>query len=170
MADNSSILRVGTAKAKAFIAADLTGRLGNLTHDMVNDMKSRMDAELPGMTGNVRTSPAGATYANGALHDIVLVGGTDSTRKPLQPKLTKGAKFAAGRQRYDGDTQEYTFTASLSSSGNFQQSENYDFLESQQSGSNEFKATIVGATEYLGDVQVADNFAKCQMEIDKYFK
>lgn len=169
MADNSSILRVGAAKAKAFIAADLTGRLNHLTRDMVDDMKVRMEA-LPGMTGNTKTSPAGAVYSNGVMQDIVLIGGTDSTRKPLQSKLTKGAKFAAGRQRYDGDTQEHTFTAPFDSSGNLQQSDNYDFLESQQSGFNEFKATVVGATEYLGDVQVADNYAKCQMEIDNYFK
>ncbi len=48
--------------------------------------------------------------------------------------------------------------------------DNYEFLESQQTGSKEFKATIVGGTEYRGHEQVADNFAKCQIEIDKYFK
>lgn len=72
--------------------------------------------------------------------------------------------------RYDGDIQEADFKVPTPTTNRFQQQDNYDFLESQQSGANEFKATIMGGTEYLGHEQVTDNFAKCQLEIDKYFK
>ncbi|MCM1295397.1 MAG: hypothetical protein NC311_07620 [Muribaculaceae bacterium] len=163
MADNLSALRQGFAKAKAAIKADLMPRLNRLTADMVSDMEQKMRI-LPGMTGNTRTSPAGATYADG-MFDTLYVGG-----QPIQPKLRKGEKFFAGQTRYDGDIQEHTFTAHTDTKGNVVQQDNYDFLESQQNAPNEFKATIVGGTEYLGHEQVTDNFAKCQMEVDKYFK
>lgn len=163
MTDNSAALRQGFAQAKAIITADLMPRLEKLTSDMVSDMVAKMNI-LPGMTGNTKTSPAGATYANGMFEQLFVDG------KPIRRKLKQGDKFFAGQQRYDGDIQEYTFTAPTETSGNVQQQDNYDFLESQQTGANEFKATIMGGTEYLGHEQVTDNFAKCQMEIDKYFR
>lgn len=144
-------------------------RLGSLMSDMVSAMESDM-RQLPGMTGNTRTSPAGATYANGVFEEMLLIGKTSSTGAPIRVKLRQGDKFFAGQVRYDGEIQEHTFTAPIETSGNVQQQDNYDFLESQQSGAKEFKATIMGGTEYLGHEEVTDNFAKCQMEIDKYFK
>lgn len=169
MTDNSAALRQGFAKAKGIIKDDLMPRLGSLMSDMVSAMESDM-RQLPGMTGNTRTSPAGATYANGVFEELLLIGKTSRTGAPIRVKLRQGGRFPAGMERYDGDIQEHTFTATEETSGNIQQQDNYNFLESRQTGANEFKATIMGGTEYLGHEEVTDNFAKCQMEIDKYFK
>ena len=167
--DNSTALSKGATKARSIIRDDIMGRLNPLMYDMVSDMHSRMRKEVPGMTGNTMTSPAGATYAAGVMDDIVLVGANGTANPPLQGKLKAGAKFTAGRERYDGDIQERTFTATVDTSGNTSQLDNYEFLESQQNGKG-FKMTVIGGTEYLGMMQVADNFTFCQQEADKYFK
>ena len=163
-ADNSAALKAGMIKAKSTIRADLSGRLSRLMGDMIKDMENKIRADVGGMTGNTWTSPAGAIYINGILSDISL-GET-----PLRDKLKKGDRFEKGNLRWDRDDQNKTFKASTQTTGHYQVNDNYEFLESQQSGSNEVKATIVGGTEYEGHEQVADNFAKCQMEIDKYFQ
>lgn len=165
--DNSAALKAGMTKAKAFITSDLTGRLNRLMGDMVSDMYAKMKEDVPGMTGNTQTSPAGAVYVNGVLESIDL---GDGRKPPLQGKLRAGQVFSAGRVRYDGDIQKKTFKADVDTTGNMSQSDNYAFLESQQSGTNELKMTVVGGTEYLGQQQVADNYAKCEDEIPKYFK
>ncbi len=162
--DNSAALKAGMAKAKAAIQADLTGRLSRLMGDMVSDMGKKIRDNAGGMTGNTWTSPAGAVYADGMLTDIRLGA------EPLRGKLKKGDIFPKGSVRFDGTRQKKAFKADIETTGNPSQSDNYEFLESQQTGSKEFKATIVGGTEYRGHEQVADNFAKCQIEIDKYFK
>lgn len=163
-ADNSAVLKAGMAKAKSAIRADLSGRLSRLMGDMVSDLNNKIREKTGGMTGNTWTSPAGAVYTDGQLSDIQLGS------EPLQVKLRKGEVFSAGRERYDGSEQKKGFKASEDTTGRTSQLDNYLFLESQQSGSNEVKATIVGGTEYEGHEQVAENFAKCQMEIDKYFQ
>lgn len=166
--DNSAALRNGTAKAKKLIKENIMLRLDNLLYDVVDDMHNRMKS-VPGMTGNTRTSPAGATYADGAIHDILIVGGNDSVTPPLQGKLVKGSKFSAGRIRYDGDVQQRTFSAGTDTTGRTSQEDHYEFLESRQAG-KEMKMTVIGATEYLGHEQVEDNYVYCQDAAQRVFK
>lgn len=168
MSDNSAILTAGTKIAKNAISADIMARLGLLMNDCTSQMADRLSAEVPGMTGNARTSGAGATYSSlGQLSEINISG--DGMAPPLSAKLRKGQIFHAGRQRYDGEIQEADFKAEVDTSGNTAQKDNLAFLESQK-GDKDFKMVIVGGTEYLGQTQATDNFAYCQNNADRYFK
>lgn len=64
--------------------------------------------------------------------------------------------------------QEYTFTASVETTGNTSQQDNYDFLESQQSGDG-IKMVVTGATEYLGNDQVTESYSYAQGAVGKHF-
>ena len=155
---------------KNIITADIMQRIGNLMNDCTTQMTSQLFKEVPGMTGNTRTSGAGATYTNqGEMLDINISGSNDGSAPPLSAKLRQGNVFKAGRQRYDGDTQESDFKASVDTSGNTAQKDNLQFLESQKGG-KDFKMVIVGGTEYLGQQQITDSFSYCQNMADKYFK
>lgn len=170
MADNSSILKSGSKIAKNVIAADIMSRLGLLMNDCTAKMTSDLFANTPGMTGNTRTSGAGATYLNdGEMAEIIISGSNDGKNPPLSAKLRQGQIFKAGRQRYDGDVQEADFKADVDTSGNSAQKDNLAFLESQK-GDKDFKMVIVGGTEYLGQTQVTDNFGYMQNNVDKFFK
>lgn len=170
MANNSAVLKAGTKIAKNVIALDVMGRLGKLMDDCTQQMSKKLSVEVPGMTGNARTSGAGATYDNeGTLAEINISGSNDGRTAPLSAKLRKGEVFKAGRQRYDGDTQRSDFIAKVETTGNTTQKDNLDFLESQEGG-KDFKMVIVGGTEYLGQEQVADNFGYMQNNVDRFFK
>lgn len=168
MADNSSVLAQGTKIMKNIITADIMQRIGELMEDCTSQMESKLHAEVPGMTGNTRTSSAGATFNNkGELADVYISGnGSDA---PLSAKLREGQIFHKGRQRYDGRTQESNFKATVDTTGNTSQRDNYDFLASKKGG-KDFKMVIVGGTEYLGEQQVTDNYAYCETNADKYFQ
>lgn len=165
--DNSGVLAKGTAKAKKLIAAHLLKCMNNALDDVVADEHRRM-SKLPGMTGNTRTSPAGATYANGMFDNLILAGDTFA-RPPLRSKLRNGQIFPAGAERYDGDIQEYDFVARLDTTGNTSQEDNYDFLEAQQMG-KEIKMVVTGATEYLGNDQVTESYQYAQSAVTKHFQ
>lgn len=161
--NNAQALRTGAAKAKQIIKDGIMVRLDNLLYDVISDLERRMMSETGGMTGNTWTSPAGATYADGVINEIMLGD------EPLMGKLRQGMKFHAGRERFDGTIQERTFTADTDTSGNESRKDKYRFLESQQSGKG-FKMTITGGTEYLGHQQLADNYVYCQGRTSDLFK
>lgn len=62
------------------------------------------------MTGNYINSFGIAIYRNGEFIACATTNDIEG-ESPIQLTLAGGDKFRAGRQRYDGDTQEYTFTA-----------------------------------------------------------
>lgn len=167
--DNSATLTKGTQMMKNIISADILNRLSGLMTDVVSTMHNQMQVQVPGMTGNTQTSPSGAIYDNGAVADLMAVGATDGTRPPLQGKLRQGQLFRAGRVRYDGDIQEYTFKAKTDTSGKTTQEDNINFLQSRNPGKG-YDMTIAGGTEYLGATQVTDNFAYCQNVVSSYFQ
>lgn len=169
MADNSSALAQGTKVMKNIITADIMNRIGSFMLENTRQLQTTMKKELPGMTGNAVTSAAGATYNKGSIQAVVNTGMLDSTSPPLQPKLKKGQKFKAGRTRYDGSQQASTFTATEQTTGQTSQADNFDLIKSLASG-NDFKAVIIGGTEYLGATQVSDNFSFAENNIDKYFQ
>lgn len=163
---NAAALKAGTALAKNLIKEHLRQCMASALADVVSDQHIRM-AKLPGMTGNTRTSPAGATYVDGKLDGLEMAGQTFA-QSPIRTKLRKGGVFPAGALRYDGDMQEYTFTASVETTGNTSQQDNYDFLESQQSGDG-IKMVVTGATEYLGNDQVTESYSYAQGAVGKHF-
>lgn len=169
MTINSAALKNGTRIAKNVISADIMQRIGALMEDCLGNMQTNLEMKVSGMTGNTLTSPAGATYEKGKIEKLHITSQDDNTRPPLAARLKQGAKWAQGRQRYDGGVQSKTFTADVETSGNTIQRDNAEFLKSQQS-SEGFKMIIAGGTEYAGMSQVADNFTFCQNIIDQYFK
>lgn len=169
MSDNSAVLRSGQKIARQVISLDISSRLGALMQSCVGQMTSHLKDEVPGMTGNTQTSASGGTYIEGRLTEVNISGSNDGMSPPLSAKLRKGNVFKAGRQRYDGGIQESDFKADVDTTGNQSQKDNLDFLESQE-GEKGFKMLIVGGTEYLGQVQVSDNFAYCQNNVDRFFK
>lgn len=164
---NASVLREGAKKARKLIREHIRQCMNNALEDIVSDQHNRM-AKLPGMTGNTRTSPAGATYVDGVFDNVQLAGHTCGA-PPIRTKLRKGGVFPAGAIRYDGDVQERKFTAGVDTTGETSQQDNYNFLESQQSGSG-FKMTVVGATEYLGNDQVVESYSYAQTALPKHLK
>ena len=169
MANNSATLRNGSKMAKNAIRTNILSRLNVALVDTIGDMQNKM-MSLPGMTGNTKTSPAGATYDNdGAMIDITVVGSTDGTRAPIRSKLKSGQTFKKESIRYDGSEQSKTFTAGVDTSGNTSQSDNVSFLNSQQGG-KDYRLVIVGASEYLGQQEVTDNYAWFENNVDRFFK
>lgn len=166
---NSAILKAGTKIAKNVISADITSRLGLLMEDCIGTMRQQLEQHVSGMTGNTRTSPAGAVYSDGSIVQIHIVGETDSVHKPLAPKLSIGNKWQKGRERYDDSSQKKTFEANFDTTRHYVQQDNLEYLNSQQ-GDKDFKMIVGGGTEYAGTEQVLDNFTYCQNNVDKFFK
>lgn len=167
--NNSAVLQKGTQIAKNVISSDIVKRLGMLMEDCIGSMRQQLEHSVNGMTGNTRTSPAGAVYSDGSIVQIHIVGETDNVHKPLSPKLSSGNKWTKGSERYDETTQKKTFEANIDTTRHYVQQDNLEYLNSQQGG-KDLKMLIGGGTEYAGLEQVLDNFAYCQNNVDKFFK
>lgn len=169
MADNSAILKAGSKIAKNTISLDIVSRLGLLMEDCVGTMRQQLEQYVGGMTGNTRTSPAGAVYSDGNIVQIHIVGETDSVHRPLAPKLTIGNRWEKGSERYDEAPQKKTFEAKFDTTRHYVQQDNLEYLNSQQ-GDKDLKMIVGGGTEYAGLEQLLDNFSYCQNNVDKFFK
>lgn len=174
MADNSSALAQGTKIMKNIITADIMQRLNRASAEAMNDIHERFFPNIPGMTGNAKTSNAAATYNKGKMETILIRGkNMGGVRMPLQHRITKGEKFHAGQKRYDGPMQGGDYKGSVSTTREYIQIDHDNFLESQQSGTD-FKMILISGTEYfpLYDWTTLqhDNYTWFLNNVDSFFK
>ena len=113
---NAAALQRGAQIAKDLIARHVLNKI------FVPAAKGLIQAATQGrifaghnMTGNTINSYAAGVYVNGQL--VHIETSARSISKPLRRKLGRGQRFYAGSQRWDGEMQEHTFTAQVSTNG-----------------------------------------------------
>ncbi len=109
------------------------------------------------MTGNTVNSYAAGVYVNGILIHIETSAG--SIPNPLRRKLGRGQRFYAGSQRWDGEAQEHTFTAQVSTNGSTEAERSIAFLESYQATTKGWALVVCNGVEYA-------EFQENMMDID----
>lgn len=109
------------------------------------------------MTGNTVNSYAAGVYVNGALVHIETSSG--SIPHPLRHKLGRGQRFYAGSQRWDGEMQEQTFTAQVSTNGTTEAERSIAFLQSYKPSPKGWALVVCNGAEYA-------TFQENQMNID----
>ncbi|MDE7345669.1 MAG: hypothetical protein K2N48_02885 [Muribaculaceae bacterium] len=144
---NAAALKTGTAKAKRLIEDHILNQI------LIPTAKGLIQAATEGrvalghnMTGNTINSYAAGVYANGVLVHIETSAG--SIPNPLRRKLGRGQRFYAGSQRWDGETQEHTFTAQAGSNGTMEAERSIAFLQSHKPSANGFALVVCNGVEY----------------------
>lgn len=173
---NADVLRKGTEKAKKMI----DDYIGNL---LLPDIAKKLLQEAinnrimlgHNMTGNTVNSYAVGVYSKGKLTFIMYA--SNGIAKPLRRKLNKGQKFFAGSQRWDGETQEHTFTAQVSTNGSTEAERSIAFLESYQATTKGWALVVCNGVEYaefqenMMDIDtLTANFDYAKMFIPSMFK
>lgn len=145
--NNAAALKAGTAKAKKLIEAHILNQI------LIPTAKGLIQAAVEGrmslghnMTGNTINSYAAGVYENGVLVHIETSAG--SIPNPLRRKLGRGQRFYAGSQRWDGETQEHTFTAKAGSNGTMEAERSIAFLQSHKPSPNGFALVVCNGVEY----------------------
>lgn len=145
--NNAAALRAGTAKAKKLIEEHIVNQI------LVPVAKGLIQAATEGrvslghnMTGNTVNSYAAGVYAKGSLLHIETSAG--SIPNPLRRKLGRGQRFFAGSQRWDGEVQEYTFTAKAGSNGTMEAERSIAFLQSHKPSANGYALVVCNGVEY----------------------
>lgn len=155
---NAAALQKGAQMAKDLIARHVLNKI------FVPAAKELIQAATQGrifaghnMTGNTINSYAAGVYVNGQLVHIETSAGSIS--KPLRRKLGRGQRFYAGSQRWDGEMQEYTFTAQVSTNGIIEAERSIAFLQSYKPSPKGWALVVCNGVEYA-------TFQENQMEID----
>ena len=145
--NNAAVLKAGTAKAKKLIETHILNQI------LIPTAKALIQAATEGrvslghnMTGNTINSYAAGVYVNGVLTHIETSAG--SIPNPLRRKLGRGQRFYAGSQRWDGETQEHTFTAKAGSNGTMEAERSITFLQSHKPSANGFALVVCNGVEY----------------------
>lgn len=156
--DNTAALRTGSQRAKDIIANHVLNTI------LIPAAKDLVQAAVQGrifsghnMTGNTINSYAAGVYIQGQLTFIETSSGSIS--QPLRRKLGKGQRFYAGSQRWDGEVQEYTFTAQVGSNGAMEAERSIAFLQSHKPTSKGWALVVCNGVEYA-------SFQENEMNID----
>lgn len=156
--NNSAALRAGSQKAKDIIANHM---LNTILIPAAKDLvKSAVQGRIfagHNMTGNTINSYAAGVYVQGQL--VFIETSSGSIPRPLRRKLGKGQRFYAGSQRWDGETQEFTFTAQVGSNGTTEAERSIAFLQSHKPSPKGWALVVCNGVEYA-------SFQENTMDID----
>ena len=144
---NAAALRLGTQRAKEMIARHvLNVILVPAAKELIQDAMQARIRLGDNMTGNTVNSYAAGVYVKGELVHIETSWG--SIPHPLRHKLSKGERFYAGSQRWDGDIQEHTFTAPVATNGTTEAERSIAFLQSFRPSSKGWALVVCNGVEY----------------------
>lgn len=155
---NAAVLRRGTQMAKDMIARHvLNVILVPTAKELIKDATQGRISIGHNMTGNTVNSYAVGVYVNGQLVHIETSSG--SIPRPLRRKLGRGERFFAGSQRWDGEIQEHTFTAQVSTNGTMEAQRSIAFLQSYKPSPNGWTLVVCNGVEYA-------TYQENEMQID----
>lgn len=144
---NEAALRRGTQMAKDVIARHvLNVMLVPAAKALIRDATQGRISIRHNMTGNTVNSYAAGVYVDGKLVWIETSSG--SIPHPLRRKLGRGERFFAGSQRWDGETQEHTFTAKVSTNGTMEAERSIAFLQSYKPSPKGWALVVCNGVEY----------------------
>lgn len=155
---NAAALQKGSQIAKDMIARHvLNVILVPVAKELIKDATQGRIFLGHNMTGNTVNSYAAGVYVKGCLVHIETSSG--SIPHPLRRKLSRGQRFYAGSQRWDGEVQEHTFTAQVSTNGTMEAERSIAFLQSYKPSPKGWVLVVCNGVEYA-------TFQENQMEID----
>lgn len=144
---NEAALQRGTQMAKDMIARHvLNVILVPTAKELIKDATLGRISIGHNMTGNTVNSYAVGVYVKGTLVHIETSSG--SIPCPLRRKLGKGERFYAGGQRWDGDVQQNTFTAPISTNGTTEAERSIAFLQSYKPSPKGWALVVCNGVEY----------------------
>lgn len=144
---NEAALRAGSQRAREVIARHvLNVILVPAAKGIIKDATQGRISIGHNMTGNTVNSYAVGVYVKGQLAHIETSSG--SIPKPLRRKLSRGERFYAGSQRWDGDVQVGTFTAQVSTNGTMEAERSIAFLQSHKPSPNGWALVVCNGAEY----------------------
>lgn len=144
---NTAALRLGTQRAKDLIARHILNQiLVPMAKELIQNATQERIYLGHNMTGNTINSYAAGVYVRGALVHIETSAG--SIPNPLRRKLSRGQSFFAGSQRWDGEVQEATFKAEVSTNGTMEAERSIAFLQSHKPSANGFALVVCNGVEY----------------------
>lgn len=144
---NEAALRRGTQMAKDMIARHvLNVMLVPAAKALIKDATQGRISIRHNMTGNTVNSYAAGVYVDGKLVWIETSSG--SIPHPLRRKLGRGERFFAGSQRWDGEIQEHTFTAKVSTNGTMEAERSIAFLQSYKPSPKGWTLVVCNGVEY----------------------
>lgn len=144
--DNTALLAKGTAKARQLIVKHILEQLVTLAKRIIRDVMEGRVTLGHNMTGNTINAYAAGVYSEGVLIHTETPQG--SIPGPLRRKLGLGERFAVSSQRWDGDVQEHTFKARVSTNGTSEPERSLSFLESYRAPSKGFALVVCNGVEY----------------------
>lgn len=155
---NAAALRRGSQMAKDIIARHvLNVILVPAAKELIKDATRGRISIGHNMTGNTVNSYAAGVYVDGKLAWIETSSG--SIPHPLRRKLGRGERFYAGSQRWDGEIQEHTFTAQVSTNGTMEAERSIAFLQSYKPSPKGWALVVCNGVEYA-------TFQENEMNID----
>lgn len=154
---NAAALKAGTAKARKLIDDHIYLLLCDAAKKLLENATNGRIFLGHNMTGNTVNSYAVGVYKRGSL--VFAMYSSQGIAKPLRRKLGQGQRFYAGSQRWDGETQEHTFTAQVGSNGAMEAERSIAFIESYQSSPNGWSIVVCNGVEYA-------SFQESMMDID----
>ena len=156
--DNSAALQMGTRRAKEIMARHVLNQiLIPAAKELIQDAAQGRIRLGHNMTGNTVNSYAVGVYVKGQL--VHIETSSKSISRPLRRKLGKGQKFYAGSQRWDGEMQEHTFTAEVSTNGTTEAERSIAFIQSYKASDKGWELVVCNGVEY-------GTFQENQMQID----
>lgn len=174
---NSAVLSAGYQKARKLIDNHILNEIMiPIANDILVMAMSHREAIGHNMTGNTINAYIVAVFKDGAkVWDSMSSGTIDS---PLRSKLSSGDKFYAGSQRWDGNTQERTFTAKVDTDQHTEiSSQTIDFVNSHKATSKGWEILACNGVEYasfqetsMGIDVLSESFANVQMWHKTFFK
>lgn len=173
---NAAALQMGSQRAKEIIARHvLNGILIPASKELIHAATQGRIFAGHNMTGNTINSYAVGVYVSGQLVHIGTSSG--SIPHPLRRKLGKGERFYAGSQRWDGETQEHTFTAKVSTNGTTEAERSIAFLQSYKPSADGWALVMCNGVEYAtyqeNEMQIdvlTANFDYARMFLPSMFK
>lgn len=154
---NAAALKAGTAKAKAIIDNHLYSLLTDAAKKLLEDATNGRIFLGHNMTGNTVNAYAVGVYKRGEL--VFIMTSSGGIAKPLRRKLGKGQRFYAASQRWDGETQEHTFTAQVGTNGTMEAERSIAFIQSYQASTKGWSVAVCNGVEYA-------SFQESMMDID----
>lgn len=144
---NASALRRGSQMAKDMIARHvLNVILVPAAKELIKDATQGRISIGHNMTGNTVNSYAVGVYVKGQLVHIETPSG--SIPRPLRRKLGRGERFYVGSQRWDGDVQQSTFTAPISTNGTMEAERSIAFLQFYKPSPKGWALVVCNGAEY----------------------
>lgn len=144
---NAAALKKGTARAKWIIDDYISNLLlPDIAKKILEDATNGRIFQGNNMTGNTVNSYAVGAYSKGSL--VFAATSSQGIPKPLRRKLSKGQRFYAGSQRWDGDIQQNTFTAQVSTNGTMEAERSIAFLQSYKPSPRGWALVVCNGVEY----------------------